>query len=55
MLGESGFTVGVIETGEFWYGLVTALIGVSLWVVGLAILYVIYERYLKDKDRVDLE
>lgn len=47
--------VAIIETSEFWIGLVTAVIGVLLWFLGLAILYVIYERYLKHKDRPDLE
>lgn len=47
--------VGLLENPEFWTGLLTAIIGVLLWFVGLGILYVIYERYLKHKDRPDID
>lgn len=43
-------TVALLDTPGFWRGLITAIIGVSFWVAGLAILYVIYERYLKGID-----
>ncbi len=47
--------VGLIESPDFWRGLITAVIGVLFWFVGLAVLYVIYERYLKDKDRPNID
>ena len=48
-------TVGLLDLPEFWHGLLSALIGVAFWFVGLAVLYLIYERYLKDKDRPPVE
>lgn len=43
--------VAVLDLPEFWEGLFTALLGISFWIVALAVLYLIYERYLKDKDQ----
>lgn len=49
---SDGFpVVALIDLPPFWEGLLSAILGILFWIVGLAILYVIYERYLKDKDR----
>lgn len=45
--------VALIDLPDFWEGLLTAILGVSFWFIGLAILYFVYERYLKDKDTPD--
>lgn len=48
---EMLLNVAVLDLPEFWEGLFTALLGISFWIVALAVLYLIYERYLKDKDQ----
>lgn len=51
MTGWSALSVAIIETPEFWYGLISAIIGVLFWFVALGALYLLYERYLKEKDQ----
>lgn len=45
--------VALIDLPQFWEGLFTAILGVSFWFIALGILYLVYERYLKDKDIPD--
>lgn len=45
--------VALIGLSDFWAGVLTAILGVSFWIIGLGILYLVYERYLKDKDTPD--
>lgn len=35
---------------RLWLGLIAAIIGILFWIVGIALLNWIFERYLKDID-----
>lgn len=54
MLAGGPPVVALLDTPEFWSGLITAIIGVAFWFVALGVLYFVYERYLKDKDRPEM-
>lgn len=45
--------IALIDLPQFWEGVFTAILGVSFWFIGLGILYLVYERYLKGKDSPD--
>lgn len=53
MIAIATIPASLLDNPAFWHGLVSALVGIAFWFVALAVLYLVYERYLKDKDRPD--